>query len=240
MSVCIKPSLFNLDKMFLSDETEFTIQKDNNQKEYTFKKINILYKYDFNICSSLKILTSYVNVLKCFNKYDKIKFTVFDNELVNLYNLIQNKINTQYNIKKIIIDPDAEEHKQIESDEIWVCDKKSVDLYFINNISELTLHPSKKSNLMKYNLTKIENSNEIKRYFPCINKNLDDKDKDKDNNKDNDKDNMHSGKFQIKFEIINYKLKCVILNGELKYTKSHIQTELKSTNIYKSNLMIEL
>ena len=39
---------------------------------------------------------------------------------------------------------------------------------------------------------------------------------------------------------INYKLKCIILNGELKYTKSHIQTDLKSTNVYQSNITIEL
>jgi hypothetical protein len=237
MSVCIKPNLFNIDKMFLSDEKEYSIEKEDNK--YNFKKINILYKYDFNICKSLQILTNYIDVLKCFTKYDKIKIIVSDPNIINIYNFIQNKINNQFNIKKIIINSDTPENKQIETDEIWMCNKKNIALEFINNVSELTLHPSKKSNLSQYNLTKIENSNEIKRYFPCINKEYNREDNSDDNN-DNNFKNMHSGKFLLKFEIINYKLKCIIINGELKYTKSHIQSELKATNVYKSNIMIEL
>jgi hypothetical protein len=237
MTVCIKPNLFNLDKIILTDEKEFTLQNEDNK--YTFKKINILYKYDFNICKELQILTNYIDVLKYFNKYDKIKFIISDQTIVNLYNMIQNKINNQFNIKKKIINIDNVANvanvANVNSDEIWVCDKKYIELYFINNVSELTLHPSKKSNLLKYNMTKIENSNEITRYFPSINKNFINL-----NDNMNQKESIHSGKFQLKFEIINYKLKCIIVNGELKYTKSYIHSELKSNNVYKSNIMIEL
>jgi len=227
MSVCIKPDLFDLNKIILTDENEKSIKA--NETNFSFKKRNILYKYDFNVFKELQIITNYIDILKCFKKYDKIKFVISDQYIVDIYNLIQNKINAQYNIKKRIIDIDNPA-QQIETDELWICDKKNIDLYFINNVSELILHPSKKSNLLKYNLIKTENSNQIKRYFPCINK---------DDNNDEFK-NMHSGKFLLKFEIINNKLKCVIINGELKYTKSYVQSELKSTNIYKSNIMIEL
>jgi hypothetical protein len=226
MTVCIKSNLFDVNKMALTDETEESIK--TNETDFSFKKRNILYKYDFNVFKELQIITNYIDILKCYKKYNKIKFVISEQYIVDIYNLIQNKINTQYNIKKRIIDIDNPD-KQIESDELWVCNNKYIDIYFINNVSELILHPSKKSNLPQYNLKKIENLNEIKRYFPCINK--DDNDEFK---------NMHSGKFLLKFQIINNKLKCIIINGELKYTKSHVQSELKSTNVYKSNIMIEL
>ena len=85
MSVCIKPNLFNIDKMFLSDEKEYSIEKEDNK--YNFKKINILYKYDFNICKSLQILTNYIDVLKCFTKYDKIKIIISDPFIIDIYNM---------------------------------------------------------------------------------------------------------------------------------------------------------
>ncbi len=203
MSICIKTDLFNIDKMIITNETEYSVEKDNNQ--YTFKKKFILYKYDFNICKTLYILTNYIDVVKCFTKYDKIKIIVSDNNLYNLFNSIQLKINDNLN------------------------ENKNMELRFINNVSELILHPSKKSNLQQYTLTQIENSNEIIRYFPYIYK-----------QQNKEQSNIHSGKFLLKFEIINNKLKCIIVNGELKYNKSHIQSEMKSTNVYKSNIMVEL
>ncbi len=222
MSVCIKSNLFNFDKIILTEEKEYSVQKEEkeekeyslqNEEKYSFKKRNILYKYDLNIFKQLQVLTNYIDVLKCFNKYDKLKIIISDPNIIDIYNLIQNKIN---------------------SDKTVICDTKSLDLYFINNVSELTLHPSKKSNLSQYKLTKIENSNQIKRYFPCINKNLNDL------NDELHVENIHSGKFLLKFEIINNKLKCIIINGELKYSKSYIKSELQTTNVYQSNITIEL
>ncbi len=215
MSICIKPDLLNIDKIILTDETEFIIKKE--ETNFSVKKRNLLYKYDFNICKELHILTNYIDVLKYTDKYNKLKFIINNQHIVDVYNLIQHKINTNFNINNQ------------ETNEILVSDQKYIELCFINNISELILHPSKKSNLLQYNLTKTENSNEIKRYFPSMSKyNID------------DTKNIHTGKFLLKFDIINNKLKCIIINGELKYNKSHIQSEMKSKNIYKSNIMIEL
>ncbi len=206
MSVCIKPDLLNIDKIIFTNETEIIIKKEEDN--LSLKKRNILYKYDFNICKELHLLTNYVDILKYTDRYNKLKFVINDQHIINIYNLIQNKINTN---------------------DIVVSDEKYIELCFINNISELILHPSKKSNLLQYNLTKSENSNEIKRYFPSMSK----------YNTDNS-NNIHNGKFLLKFEIINNKLKCIIINGELKYNKSHIQSEMKSTTVYQSNIMIEL
>jgi len=100
----------------------------------------------------------------------------------------------------------------------------TVNFNFINNNSELILYPSKKSGLEKYVLNKNENYNIISRYFPYIsNSNI-----------------FHQAKFLLKVICINNKFKFNIINGEIKYKTSYIDSKLKSVNVYESKINIDL
>ena len=144
MSVCIKSNLFNFDKIFITEEKEYSLQKEEKyslQKEekeekYTFKKRNILYKYDFNISKQLQILTNYIDVLKCFNKYDKIKIIISDPNIIDIYNLIQNKINSETKSDDTKTKPDDVKTKP---DDVKTQISISDILLYVNNNNHMEL-----------------------------------------------------------------------------------------------------
>ena len=93
------------------------------------------------------------------------------------------------------------------------------------------MHPSKKSGLPEYNLNKIENENELKRYYPSINKNTDFK---------------VVGKFLIYANIFYlnenlYGITFIIKSGNLKYEKTFIGNDkLHIKSIYNDKIKIEI
>ena len=110
-------------------------------------------------------------------------------------------------------------------------DKNEYCLRF-NKLSEIILHPSKKSGLPEYTLNKVENFNEIKRYFPSI-------------NKPND-DFKIVGKFLIYINIYYisdtiYGITINIKSGHIKYEKTYISNDkLHIKPIYDNQIKIEI
>ena len=107
-----------------------------------------------------------------------------------------------------------------------------------NHKSSIKLIPSKKSGLNEYELNKIENYTEIKRYFPTINK--------KNTNF------KIVGKFLLYINVFcmpnfpntNYDTKNIkihIKSGELKYEKTFVENDmLKSKGVYDIKIKIEI
>ena len=97
-----------------------------------------------------------------------------------------------------------------------------VEIYFKNNKSELKLNPTKKSSLDTYILTKNENYNQIKNYFPYINK------------------YGISGNFILYLSVVNGKIKFYIESGELKHPMSFTKRDTTIKNVYDTKVVIDI
>ena len=112
-------------------------------------------------------------------------------------------------------------------------DYKNYPLIFKDK-SQLKLIPSKKSGKSEYILDKIENYNEIDRYFPTINK--------KNNNF------KVVGKFLVYITVSCYgdnfngnSFKIYIDSGELKYEKTYVENDiLKAKGVYNDMIKLDI
>ena len=102
----------------------------------------------------------------------------------------------------------------------------SVRIYFKNEKSELKLNPTKKSNLDTYILTKNENYNQIKNYYPYI-------------NKYNITGNI-TGNFILYLSVVNGKIKFNIKSGELKHPMSFTKRDITVKNVYDTKVVIDI
>jgi hypothetical protein len=132
--------------------------------------------------------------------------------MFNLNNLNNNLNN---NKKTDIVYSSSESESESESN----CE---VNIYFKNNISELKLHPTKKSGLEEYTLTKNENSNKIHAYYPYVNK------------------YDIEGDFILKlyvFKTLNnvHYMKFIILSGNLKHPMSFVKKDNTIKNVYDTS-----
>ncbi len=216
--------------MFCINHTDFKSDKvtfgDNKQYE-NYNLTHILYNYGDSITKQFNFLTDYINITgyKSNRKSNSNKFKFYsDNpELLKIFNSVKEMIKNNTHLETII-----ENEDDCEDD----CDKnKSSDrentyvrLYFINGISQVTLIPSKKSCMKEYQLSKVENSNEVYRYFPGINNN-----------------NLICGKFTINVSLINNIPRFTIINSVIKYKSTYLTNDTAlNYNIHKNKIEIEL
>lgn len=199
-------------------KSEYANKKDNNGTYH----INFYYKYDFNLTSELKLLTNTVSIKKIYTNFNYIRITVNSPELKSIYDKINNMFNLNNlnnnlnnNKKTDIVYSSSESESESESN----CE---VNIYFKNNISELKLHPTKKSGLEEYTLTKNENSNKIHAYYPYVNK------------------YDIEGDFILKlyvFKTLNnvHYMKFIILSGNLKHPMSFVKKDNTIKNVYDTS-----
>ena len=250
MTLCIKKDIFDENKLSLGKK-----YKINNNIFY-----NLNYKYDEYLINKFYFLTDWIEIKYYNKKNNHLEFYFNNDELKILLNKIVNKIkfnipnqtnqinhNNDNNI--IILDDEIIENnqennnQQIENNQeenIVSILENGIELNHeelldgplrFNKTSSLILHPSKKSGLPEYNLNKIENENELKRYYPSINKNTEFK---------------VVGKFLIYSNIWylnenSYGITFVIKSGNLKYEKTFIGNDkLHIKSIYNDKIKIEI
>lgn len=186
------------------DNKNISVGKTSDYETFsTVYKINkVYYKYDLNLSKELKLLTGFINIKSVKSHYGKIIFTVESTELKNILNYIQTLI---------------PEEKKTD-----ILDLNLVEIYFKNEKSELKLNPTKKSNLDTYILTKNENYNQIRNYYPFMNKyNI-------------------NGNFILYLSIVNGKIKFYIESGELKHPHSFTKRYIDIKNVYDTNVIIDI
>ena len=165
MSICIKANNIDYTKIYIDKKKKY-------DDEHQCLWCNIKYNYDTYIHDKLYILTDWVKIKQHYNKYDKIYFDIDNDDLLQLLHNIYSKVTYHEKTNSIDINDLIEFNNNTEIEELKKEDIKYYPLMF-NYRSEITLLPSKKSGLDKYILNKFENRDEIKRYFPNINKNQD-------------------------------------------------------------------
>jgi len=242
MSYCININSF--------DNKNVSIGKtyDYNNYEKIYKINKLYYKYDFNLSKELKLLTGFINVKSIKYSYKKIIFIIESLELKNILKYIETLICQENNIQNKslkssevlnfddVLDVNEENininsNKDIKEDigedigkDIGedIGEDNKVEIYFKNDRSELKLNPTKKSNLDTYVLTKNENYNKIKNYYPFINKyNI-------------------SGNFILYLSVVNGKIKFYIESGELKHPMSFTKRDTTIKNVYDTKVVIEI
>jgi hypothetical protein len=220
MTLCIKNNIFNIKNILLGKEKN--IEEEDGTKKTIIRPI--LYKYDCNITEKFCFVTDWVHVTK-FSKYNTyIIFHIDDDNIKNIVNAIKNKI--KFDSDNIYINDDENINNIHETDN---------NIFFrFKNTSQITLYPSKKSGLPIYELNKIENINEIKRYFPSFNRQGECK---------------IYGKFLVTIncsltKIDNFTHTNIIYSiktGELKYEKSYIKdNKIKTKSIFEDKIKIEI
>lgn len=263
MTLCIKKENFNIENILLGKSQ--VIEKEN--EKIIIKPI--LYKYDHNLIRRFYFLTDWIHVSKYTNCTEYIGFIINNDNMINIVQQIRNKIkfNTTNNYPQLPDssddDEEDEEYYEINNDGVNINQQNNqeIDLITLNdnteninniehndfiffrfkNTSSVTLHPSKKSNLPEYELTKIENYKEIDRYYPAFNKQGEYK---------------IVGKFLIsvncslyKQDANVYKQDAIVHNnivysiksGELKYEKSFIKdNKLKSKSVFDDKIKIDI
>lgn len=261
MTLCIKKDNFNVQNICLGKEIK--LQNENQNINTIIRPLLYLYEKNlvrrFCFITDWVHVSKYVN----FNKYirfeiqnDDIINIVQQIEKKIKFNIPQNQ--TQHNIIDDELDSEIESDSESEDENeekpvnvqqnvqeqitlndsienIPDDDYQSNYVFFrFKNTNSIILHPSKKSNLQEYELTKTENYKEIDRYYPSFNK---------------------QGNYKIvgKFLVnVNCSLSTIdgvshnniiysIKSGELKYEKSYIKdNKLKAKSIFEDKIKIEI
>lgn len=222
MSYCININSF--------DDKNVSVGKTSDYDNFKINKL--YYKYDFNLSSELKLLTGFINVKYVNYKFNGIKITIESLELKNILKHIESIIPKE-NVTKLNIVPSKSESESDEEEPIIDIQNKQdnkednkednmVEIYFKNNKSELKLNPTKKSNQNTYILTKNENYNQIKNYYPYINK------------------YGISGNFILYLSVVNGKIKFYIESGELKHPMSFTKRDTTIKNVYDTKVVIDI
>lgn len=197
--------------------------------------INFYYKYDFNILSEFKILTNAITVTNYKNR-NVSYLNVKSPELDSLYNKINkmfkfnNNLNKKKHIKLTHLDLESESESESDSDEENIDmaaynDAASYNgrIYYKNDTSQLKLHPTKKSGLEEYTITKTENFDKIDTYYRHLYKyNIE-------------------GNFILKLYVYNckttskYYMKFIIISGDLKHPMSFVKKDNTIKNVYDTS-----
>ncbi len=202
MSFCINIKTIDLKKAIIGKTTDY--QAGSN----TVALNKFFYSYDTNISSELKLLTGFINVTRFYKFGDKLVFIVESAELRTIMDNLNSLEGLESSEKLEDLEKKAEDN--------------TVRLYFKNNISKLNLSPTKKSNLAPYILTKIENENQVRKYYPQINK------------------YGIEGNFILKILVVNHKVKFIIQSGDLKHPMSFIKHNNSTKNIYDTKIVIDI
>jgi hypothetical protein len=252
MTLCIKKDIFDENKLSLGKKYKINnnIFYNLNYKydEYLINKFYFLTDW-----IGIKYYNKKNNHLDFYFNNDELKILL--NKIVNKikFNIPNqiNQINHNNDNNVPILDDEIIENNQENNnqqpknnheDNIVSLLENAIELNYeelleidgplrFNKTSTLILHPSKKSGLPEYNLNKIENENELKRYYPSINKNTDFK---------------VVGKFLIYVNIFylnknSYGITFVIKSGNLKYEKTFIGNDkLHIKSIYNDKIKIEI
>jgi hypothetical protein len=219
---CIKHTDFKSDKVTLGD----------NKQYENYILTHILYNYGDSITKQFNFLTDYINITgyrsNRKSNSNKFKFYSDNPELLKIFNSVKEVIKNNTQLETII---ESEENEEDVEDVNEKEENKSIDnrnnyvrLYFINGISQVTLFPSKKSCMDEYQLSKVENCNEVLRYFPSINNN----------------NNLICGKFTINVSLINNIPRFTIINSVIKYKSTYPTNTVLNYNIHKNKIQIEL
>ncbi len=231
---CIKHTDFKEEKLAIGEVKSMPNYNINH----------ITYNYGDNNIKDFNFLTNYINISgyrsnKKTNSHN-LKFYSNDPDLLKIYNNIKEIYNNSliHNKLEVINEDSSESSGNLKlSDSPDNQDKQdnnkiyepTVPLYFINNISQITLIPSKKSEMQEYQLSKIENCNEIYRYFPGIS----------NHNHNHNDNNLICGRFTINVSIINNKPRFTIINSAIKY-KATYTDNMVHYSVYNNKLNIEL
>lgn len=188
---------FDIENISMGKEFKYKVK----DKEITFNMI--YYKYDKSISRMFTFYTDYIDIDHIYRSRDMI--VISDASLVRLYNELKKLANLD-NVNVNLVN-----------------NKDNITLRF-DPFSKLTLHPTVKSGLEKYELNKIEYIDEIIRYYPNINKTK----------------YKIQGKFILIARLVNNKIRFNIKSGELKYPTTFIKSDLDIKPIYNDKINISL
>jgi hypothetical protein len=213
--------------MFCIKHTDFTNNKvvlgDIKQYE-NYNLTHLHYNYGDNNIKKFNFLTDYINITgyRSNKNSTNLKFYSDNPELLKIFNSVNEMFNNINDINAIG-DNDSNSNSNSNSDNDSN-KSNSIPLYFINDISQVTLIPSKKSCMKEYQLSKVENSNEVYKYFPGINNN-----------------NLICGKFTINVILINNIPRFTIINSVIKYKSTYPTNDIfLNYSIHKNKTEIVL
>jgi len=151
MSYCIDYKNIDYDNININDKQEV---RQSYMNKYILN--NIYYKYSDNVFKELKFITDFIDV--SYNSKIK-KFIVSNNIILDIEEKLQNLINNKYNINNNY--------------------QKIYTKLHITKTSKIILYPLKKYNIDKVIIENIDENNinnennldNIKKYFPYIDRN---------------------------------------------------------------------
>lgn len=184
--------------------------QQNNQQNIIYKPLN--YKYSDSIESEFKIFVNWTNVKILTNKSNKndLIFQFSDQNIIKIINDMTNYLNFEHS---------------------------GCNVKFKNNLSQVTLIPSKKSNLEPYTIKKSEGFDQIDKYFPLNHK-----------SKYNKNPTINIvGKFILQAFVFKIKqsnksyISLKIINAEIKYEPTFIKDdEIKLESVYNNHITMSI
>ena len=198
----IKTPVININNIKF-DKINNNYEFDEQQNQNIYKPLK--YKYSDNIDTDFKIFINWtkIKILSDIN-LQTLSFKFLDDNIVKIINDMTNYLNLEHS----------------------GCNAK-----FNEHFSQITLIPSKKSNLEPYTIKKEEGISQINKYFPFQHK--------------NPTINI-VGKFILKVFVFknsqqNQYISFKIINAEIKYEQTFVKDDqIKLESIYNNHVLIRL